>query len=231
MQLRPARPVPAEGMLFARFMDQAAEGFYGFLLGSRSEAIVAAAFLETAVLLARFPGGACAGTPMAIDARDCSLARRQDTEGAWRAYISEHPGGLCIDHALDQLPQDEEEGLPLPESPFVDLERAALVRVEAPVVLGALGESAVVQVLDGARPELGRCYAEALVLNPDLEGRLEVRFLVGADGRASRVRTRASSLEHGGVEACAVRVLEYLGYAPPPSRAVVTVGVRFSAAE
>ncbi|MCP4571230.1 MAG: GNAT family N-acetyltransferase [bacterium] len=33
-------------MLFARYIDQAAEGFYGFMLGPNSEGITAAAFME-----------------------------------------------------------------------------------------------------------------------------------------------------------------------------------------
>lgn len=45
--LRPARPDLAEGMLFARYLDQAAEGFFGFMLGRDSESIVATSFVET----------------------------------------------------------------------------------------------------------------------------------------------------------------------------------------
>jgi ribosomal protein S18 acetylase RimI-like enzyme len=46
MLLRPARPVSGDGMLFARYIDQAAEGFYGFWLGPNSEDITALAFME-----------------------------------------------------------------------------------------------------------------------------------------------------------------------------------------
>ncbi len=46
MLLRPARPEPSDGMLFARYIDQAAEGFYGFWLGPNSENITAFAFME-----------------------------------------------------------------------------------------------------------------------------------------------------------------------------------------
>ncbi len=44
--LRSARPDRNEGLRFARYMDQAAEGFFRFLLGRRAEAIMASAFLE-----------------------------------------------------------------------------------------------------------------------------------------------------------------------------------------
>ncbi len=46
MLLRPARPESGEGLLFARYIDEAAEGFFGFMLGPNSEGIIASAFIE-----------------------------------------------------------------------------------------------------------------------------------------------------------------------------------------
>lgn len=42
--LRPAEPNNAEGLAFARYLDEAAEGFFRFMLGGRSEQIIATAF-------------------------------------------------------------------------------------------------------------------------------------------------------------------------------------------
>jgi len=47
LRLRPATPIQSEGLLFARYMDQAAEGFFGFMLGRSAEEIIARAFLES----------------------------------------------------------------------------------------------------------------------------------------------------------------------------------------
>jgi ribosomal protein S18 acetylase RimI-like enzyme len=44
--LRPAEPTPEEGRAYARYLDQAAEGFFRIMLGRRSEEIVAAAFTQ-----------------------------------------------------------------------------------------------------------------------------------------------------------------------------------------
>ena len=46
MLLRPAGPESGEGLLFARYLDEAAEGFFGFMLGPNSEGIIASAFIE-----------------------------------------------------------------------------------------------------------------------------------------------------------------------------------------
>ena len=46
VHLRPARPEYDEGLIFARYLDQAAEGFFQFMLGKNSKTIIANAFLE-----------------------------------------------------------------------------------------------------------------------------------------------------------------------------------------
>jgi ribosomal protein S18 acetylase RimI-like enzyme len=43
---RPARPVLEEGLIYARYLDEAAEGFFRFLLGPRATDIIAEAFVE-----------------------------------------------------------------------------------------------------------------------------------------------------------------------------------------
>ncbi len=44
--IRSATPDQDEGLLFARYMDQAAEGFFGFMLGRNAEQIIACAYPE-----------------------------------------------------------------------------------------------------------------------------------------------------------------------------------------
>jgi len=46
-RLRPARPERDEGLVFARYLDQAAEGFFGFMLGRQAGSIIADAFTES----------------------------------------------------------------------------------------------------------------------------------------------------------------------------------------
>ncbi len=46
ISLRSADPTIEDGQLFARYLDQAAEGFFGFMLGGRSVDILARAFLH-----------------------------------------------------------------------------------------------------------------------------------------------------------------------------------------
>ena len=45
--LRPAEPDFSEGLKFAYYLDQAAEGFFRFMLGRESENIIATAFIDS----------------------------------------------------------------------------------------------------------------------------------------------------------------------------------------
>jgi len=44
--LRAAKPTFEEGLIFARYLDEAAEGFFRFMLGRRAEQIIATAFAQ-----------------------------------------------------------------------------------------------------------------------------------------------------------------------------------------
>jgi ribosomal protein S18 acetylase RimI-like enzyme len=46
MNLRPAEPTVEEGQAFACYLDEAAEGFFGFWLGRRADSILAQAYLQ-----------------------------------------------------------------------------------------------------------------------------------------------------------------------------------------
>lgn len=46
IQLRQAKPTLEEGLAFARYLDEASEAFFRFMLGSRAEQIIATAFVE-----------------------------------------------------------------------------------------------------------------------------------------------------------------------------------------
>ena len=47
INLRPAKSALDEGLVFAHYLDQAAEGFFRFMFGRQSEQIIATAFTQT----------------------------------------------------------------------------------------------------------------------------------------------------------------------------------------
>ena len=82
--IRPATPDYGEGLLFARYMDQAAEGFFGFMLGRNAERIIARAFSE--------PGHSLSFEHMVFAERDGVIAGMSSAfTGAQHRSFSEEP--------------------------------------------------------------------------------------------------------------------------------------------
>ncbi|MDI1443262.1 AgmX/PglI C-terminal domain-containing protein [Polyangium sp. 6x1] len=75
------------------------------------------------------------------------------------------------------------------------------------------------------RQNFGRfrlCYENGLRNNPNLQGRVSVRFVIGADGAVSNVGNGGSDMPDGGVVSCIVRSFEGLSF-PRPEGGIVTV--------
>jgi 2-polyprenyl-6-methoxyphenol hydroxylase-like FAD-dependent oxidoreductase len=66
------------------------------------------------------------------------------------------------------------------------------------------------------------CYEDGLRKNPNLEGRVEARFVIGRDGAVSNVRNGASDLPDSKVVSCVVGTYYGLSF-PPPTDGIVTV--------
>ena len=66
------------------------------------------------------------------------------------------------------------------------------------------------------------CYEEGLRANPNLMGRVNVRFVIGRDGAISNVESGGSDLPDGGVIACILRGFHGLSF-PAPAAGIATV--------
>lgn len=75
------------------------------------------------------------------------------------------------------------------------------------------------------RQNFGRfrlCYENGLRRNPNLQGRVAVRFVIGADGAVSNVGNGGSDMPDSGVVSCIVRSFAGLSF-PRPDGGIVTV--------
>ncbi|MBX3185203.1 MAG: AgmX/PglI C-terminal domain-containing protein [Polyangiaceae bacterium] len=66
------------------------------------------------------------------------------------------------------------------------------------------------------------CYENGLRANPNLAGRIAVRFVISSDGRVTNAANGGSDLPDSGVVSCVVRGFYSLGF-PAPESGVVTV--------
>ncbi len=75
------------------------------------------------------------------------------------------------------------------------------------------------------RQNFGRfrmCYEQGLTRNPNLQGRVGVRFVIGRDGAVSNVSNAGSDMPDSGVVSCVVGAYYGLSF-PAPENGIVTV--------
>ncbi|MFO0564962.1 MAG: AgmX/PglI C-terminal domain-containing protein [Polyangiaceae bacterium] len=90
------------------------------------------------------------------------------------------------------------------------------------VVSGHLPAEVVQRIV---RQNFGRfrmCYEQGLTRNPNLQGRVSVRFVIGRDGAVSNVGNAGSDLPDSGVVSCVVGAYYGLSF-PAPENGIVTV--------
>lgn len=100
--------------------------------------------------------------------------------------------------------------------------KAPSVRMGATTVNGRLPAEVIRRIV---RQNFGRfrmCYEQGLARNPNLEGRVGVRFVIGRDGSVSNVGNGGSDIPDSGVVSCVISAFYGLSF-PQPEGGIVTV--------
>ncbi|HKQ69851.1 MAG TPA: VIT domain-containing protein [Polyangiaceae bacterium] len=96
------------------------------------------------------------------------------------------------------------------------------VRFGGASVSGGLPREVVERITRAAGGRFRRCYEMGLQRNPELAGRLGVRFVIGESGQVVASSPTASTLGDGAVEACVTATVRTLSF-PAPEGGFVTV--------
>jgi hypothetical protein len=100
--------------------------------------------------------------------------------------------------------------------------RVPRIRVANMVLSGRLPPEVIQRIV---RQNYGRfrfCYEQGLAKNPNLEGRVVVRFVIGRDGAVSSAQGGGSDLPDTGVNSCIIQAFYGLSF-PAPEGGLVTV--------
>ncbi len=100
--------------------------------------------------------------------------------------------------------------------------RAPKVRMGATTVNGRLPPEVIQRIV---RQNFGRfrmCYEQGMARNPNLEGRVGVRFVIGRDGAVSNVGNGGSDLPDSAVVSCVISAFYGLSF-PQPEGGIVSV--------
>jgi hypothetical protein len=100
--------------------------------------------------------------------------------------------------------------------------KAPQVRMGATTVSGRLPPEVIQRIVRQNYGRFRMCYEQGLAKNPNLEGRVTVRFVIGRDGSVSNVSNGGSDIPDAGVVGCVIRNYYGLSF-PQPEGGIVTV--------
>ena len=96
------------------------------------------------------------------------------------------------------------------------------MRTPTTTVSGRLPPEVIQRIVRQNYGRFRMCYEQGLSKNPNLEGRVSVRFVIGRDGAVSNAANGGSDLPNAGVVDCVVRAYYGLSF-PQPEGGIVTV--------
>ena len=100
--------------------------------------------------------------------------------------------------------------------------RSIRMRTPSTTVSGRLPPEVIQRIVRQNYGRFRMCYEQGLTTNPNLEGRVAVRFVIGRDGAVSNAANGGSDLPNAGVVDCVVRAYYGLSF-PSPEGGIVTV--------
>ena len=118
-------------------------------------------------------------------------------------------------------PRVIDNGQPAWQGPPPKLELGGLI------ISGRLEPDVVRGIVNGLEAEVRGCFVVGLRRDPNLQGSVSVRFVVGADGAISNVASVSSDLPDQVVVDCIVRAFDELSF-PRPAGGIVTVVAPYS---
>lgn len=96
-----------------------------------------------------------------------------------------------------------------------------------PIVLGALDRSLIEAVIKRHLAQIRYCYQRELSKQPDLAGKVTVKFVIAADGSVHEANVKASTLGNPTVEECLVNRFLRMQFPAPKGGGIVIVSYPF----
>ncbi len=146
-----------------------------------------------------------------------SLAASTDVLDAYRRFGRQQGfgsgfgvGGYGIGQGLAPSPGGSSGGSPT-------------VKLGEMTVLGALDKSLIQQVIKRHMSQLKYCYEKQLNVDPDLAGKVVVKFVISKDGDVSSAKVHSSTIDDSKVESCVSGRFQRFVFPQPKGGGIVIV--------
>ena len=103
-----------------------------------------------------------------------------------------------------------------------------LVRAAPPTVSGLLSPEAIRRVVLRNLGQVAHCHEQGLAQNPNLEGRVVVRFIIGGEGTVLGSNVAESSVAVPSVAQCIANAVRRWQFPSPEGGGIVTVNYPFN---
>ncbi len=97
----------------------------------------------------------------------------------------------------------------------------------SPIILGALDKSLIDQVVRRHMNQLRYCYQRELTKNPDLGGKITIKFVIDREGQVSTAKVKSSTMGNAAVESCMTSRFQRFTFPKPKGNGVVIVSYPF----
>jgi biopolymer transport protein ExbD len=98
---------------------------------------------------------------------------------------------------------------------------------EDPIILGAIDKDDIEEVIRAHLPQIRYCYQRELTKQPDLAGKVTVKFVIGKSGTVSSASTKATTLNNEAVESCVTSRFMRMQFPAPVGGGIVIVSYPF----
>ena len=96
-----------------------------------------------------------------------------------------------------------------------------------PIILGALDKSLIDAVIRRNMSQIRYCYQRELTKNPELGGKIVVKFVIAKDGSVSSATTKQTTMNNGTVESCINSRFMRFQFPEPKGGGIVIVSYPF----
>lgn len=96
-----------------------------------------------------------------------------------------------------------------------------------PLILGSLDKTVIQRVIQRHLNQIRYCYQRELTKNPDLAGRVVIKFVVAADGTVSSATVKESTMGDSATEACITGRFMRMTFPAPAGGGIVIVSYPF----
>jgi len=97
----------------------------------------------------------------------------------------------------------------------------------SPIILGALDKSLIDRVIKRHMNQIRHCYQRELPKDPNLGGKITVKFVIAKDGSVSKASTKKSTMGNSAVERCINKRFHRFRFPEPKGGGIVIVSYPF----